>query len=171
MYLNRRFFWAHWLPKDLVVSCAQLGNVGKVGVMPGTFGSVFGFLLYVFLFNYLSPFYYLSFLLLLSYLSMGICDAAERHLMQKDPRSIVLDEFVAVPFIFIGMNGAEGLASQYGGWPIYLLGFILFRIIDILKPFGIRAIEKLDGGIACVLDDIVAALAACIILHLILIQL
>ena len=101
---------------------------------------------------------------------MGICDAAEFHLMQKDPGIIVLDEFVAVPFIFIGMNGANGLASEFGGWPVFLAGFVLFRIIDIVKPFGITHIEKLEGGIACVLDDIVAALLVSIILHLILLQ-
>lgn len=170
MHLNRRFFWAYLLPKDFVIKCAQLGTVGKSSRMPGTFGSVWGFILYVLLFNNLSPVYYLFFLIVFSYIAMGICEAAETHLMQKDPGSIVIDEFVAVPYIFIGMNGLDGLASQFGGWPIYLAGFLLFRLIDICKPFGITAIEKLNGGLACVLDDIVAALSTCILLHLILIQ-
>lgn len=170
MNLNRRFFWAYLLPKQFIVNCAKLGSFPAKFRMPGTVGSFFGFLFYAIFFHHLTPFYYICFLLLCTYLAMGICDAAEFHLMQKDPSIIVLDEFVAVPFIFIGMNGANGLASQFGGWPVFLAGFVLFRIIDIVKPFGITHIEKLEGGIACVLDDIVAALLVSIILHLILLQ-
>ena len=51
---------------------------------------------------------------------------------------IVLDEFVAMPLVFFGMGGYKGLIHQNAGWPVLLLGFGLFRIFDILKPFYIK---------------------------------
>ena len=47
------------------------------------------------------------------------------------------------------------------------LGFILFRIFDILKPFGIKRIQRLHGGIGIMIDDLVAALFSALILHFI----
>jgi len=46
-----------------------------------------------------------------------------------------------------------------------LLGFLLFRLFDITKPFGIKALEKLPGGFGIVLDDVMAAIYANLILH------
>jgi phosphatidylglycerophosphatase A len=41
-----------------------------------------------------------------------------------------------------------------------LLGFLFFRLFDITKPFGIKALEKLPGGFGIVLDDVMAAIYA-----------
>ena len=46
------------------------------------------------------------------------------------------------------------------GFLFVLLGFLLFRFFDILKPLGLRALEKLPGGLGVVLDDLGAALYA-----------
>jgi phosphatidylglycerophosphatase A len=102
----------------------------------------------------------------LTYLSAAICDAAEFHMMQKDPGSIILDEFVAVPFIFLGLNAFNPYVLEAGGWPIYLAGIALFRFFDILKPLGIRKIERIEGGLGCVLDDVASALVSCVLLHI-----
>ena len=45
-------------------------------------------------------------------------------------------------------------------------GFLLFRFFDIVKPLGIRRVQVLDGGLGCVLDDVLAGFAAAIILAL-----
>ena len=49
-----------------------------------------------------------------------------------------------------------------------IAGFVLFRIFDIAKPFGISKLQNLPGGLGCVIDDLAAAIASCIVLHLIL---
>jgi phosphatidylglycerophosphatase A len=50
-------------------------------------------------------------------------------------------------------------------WPWWLLAFVLFRLFDIVKPWPIRQVEKrFDGGLGIMLDDIVAALYAMLIL-------
>ena len=48
---------------------------------------------------------------------------------------------------------------------LILLGFLLFRLFDITKPFGIKALEKLPGGFGIVLDDVMAAIYANLALH------
>jgi len=51
---------------------------------------------------------------------------------------------------------------------VLLAGFVLFRIFDIAKPFGISKLQNLPGGLGCVVDDLAAGIASCIVLHLIL---
>ena len=70
--------------------------------------------------------------------------------------------------VFIGMGGHNGLIAQHGSWPVLLGGFALFRVFDILKPFGISKLQDLPGGLGCAVDDLAAGLAACVSLHLIL---
>jgi len=69
-----------------------------------------------------------------------------------------------MPLVFLGYNSLKGATSE---WIVLLVGFILFRIYDILKPFGITKLQKLNAGWGVVIDDLVAALAACVSLHLI----
>ncbi len=165
---QRYIFWTHAIATPTVVNLATLGPLGRVKKAPGTVGSLAGLALYAVCFHYAS---FLGFVLLaafFAYLAVAFCDAAEKRLQMRDPGMIVLDEFVAVPLVFFGMGGESGLIAQHGGWPILLGGFLLFRIFDILKPFGITRLQNLPGGLGCVADDLAAGLAACTCLHLLL---
>ena len=57
------------------------------------------------------------------------------------------------------------LALLPSDWRIYLAGFLLFRLLDILKPFPLRNVERLPGSWGIVLDDLLAGLAANLILR------
>ena len=160
--------WTRLLPTDLVVNLATAGPVGRIPKAPGTWGSVVGLFLYCVLFHFASNFGFLLLAVGAAYFSIAICDEAESRLQMRDPGMIVLDEVVAVPFVFFGMNGANGLLAQHGGWPVLLIGFGLFRLFDIWKPLGISKLQDLPGGLGCAVDDLAAALAACVCLHLIL---
>lgn len=166
--LNHYFFWTAALPTQLVVNLATLGPVGRVKKAPGTFGSVAGLGLYSVCFHGINPLGFIFLAIAFAYMAVAICDAAEKRLKMRDPGMIVLDEFVAVPLVFFGMNGYGGLVAQHGGWPVLLGGFVLFRTFDILKPFGIDRLQNLPGGLGCVADDLAAGVASCICLHLIL---
>ena len=159
-------FWTRALSTPLVVNLATLGPVGRIKKAPGTWGSVAGLFFYVVFFHYASPIGFIFLAALSAYFSVAICDAAEKRLQMRDPGMIVLDEFVAVPLVFIGMGGQYGLIAENGGWPVLLAGFILFRVFDILKPFGISRLQNLPGGLGCTVDDLAAAFAACVCLHL-----
>lgn len=156
------------LSTAVVVNCATLGPIGRVKKAPGTLGSLAGLGLYAVLFHRSSFSGFILLALMLAYLAVAFCDAAEKRLQMRDPGMIVLDEFVAVPLVFFGMGGDNGLIIQYGGWPVLLAGFTLFRLFDVLKPFGINRLQNLPGGLGCVADDLAAAVASCVVLHLLL---
>ncbi len=73
-----------------------------------------------------------------------------------DPKRVVVDEWVGV-WITVAFLPAT--------WGWLLAGFFLFRLLDIAKPFGIRRLEKLHGGVGVMLDDIGAGIVGAIILN------
>jgi phosphatidylglycerophosphatase A len=75
---------------------------------------------------------------------------------KTDPREIVADEFSgqAVTFLFIAAIPISNI------WVTGLLGFLLFRFFDILKPWPIRKLEKLPKGWGILLDDLLAGVFA-----------
>lgn len=158
-----RPIWLRMLPSAIVVNIATLGPVGRVRKGPGTVGTVAGLVWFTLLFYQATMIGYL----LLGGLSVAfailICGEAEVRLQKNDPSEVVLDELVAVPFCFIGLQPYlwEGQA-----WLIILVGFLLFRLFDIVKPFGIASLQRFEGGIGVVVDDLAAAFATAICLHI-----
>lgn len=79
-----------------------------------------------------------------------------------DPRAVVIDEYVGT---WIPLLVAP--CGEYTWW-IALLGFFLFRLIDIFKPLGCKAVEnKFPGGYGVMFDDVLAGIYALIILAII----
>lgn len=166
--VDRYTFWTAALPTSVIVNVATIGPVGRIRRAPGTWGSVVGLGFYAVFFHNASPLGFVLLAALSAYLSVAFCHAAEKRLQMRDPGMIVLDEVVAVPLVFLGMNGQSGLIVEHGGWPILLAGFLLFRFFDIWKPLWINSLQNLPGGLGCAADDLAAGLAACVTLHLIL---
>lgn len=157
--------WTTILPSSLVKNLATLGPLGFWGKAPGTIGSAAGILWYTVAFHYLNPFGYVLLLAVSLYFAVAICGEAEVRMFKRDPGEVILDEFVAIPVCFIGLQGA---IYQLGGWAwvILVAGFGLFRLFDILKPFGISKLQEKPGGWGVVVDDVAAALATCLTLHI-----
>lgn len=161
--------WPRFLPSSLVLAVATLGPLGRRRRAPGTWGSAAGLL-------YFTVFFWpLSFLpgsagwiALFSlpglYLAVAFCGEAEFRLGRRDPPEAILDEFTAMPLCFLGWRGVLDVAHQQP-WAVFLAGFALFRLFDIAKPLGIRRLQDLPGGWGIVVDDVAAALAACVALH------
>ena len=85
-----------------------------------------------------------------------ICGAASRALRRHDPGGIVWDEMV-------GYWLTVALLPPAWGW--WLAAFVLFRCFDILKPWPIRQVERsFGGGLGIMLDDVLAALYAMLVL-------
>jgi phosphatidylglycerophosphatase A len=94
---------------------------------------------------------------------MGIvlCGVAAAIIGKKDPQEVNMDEFVAMPLVYLfNPMGPAMHGGTKTGLLFILLGFLLFRLFDITKPFGIKALEKLPGGLGIVLDDVMAAIYA-----------
>lgn len=163
--------WPRFLPTAWVIGLATLGPVGRVRRGPGTAGSAAGLLYFTLFFAPLpaAQAWWLTLLFSLPaiYLSVAICGEAEFRLGERDPGKVVLDEFVVMPLCFIGWHQLPARWVSDAPWAIFIGGFALFRLFDIIKPFGISRLQALPGGWGVTADDVAAALAACATLHLI----
>ena len=159
--MEGNFSWTRVLPTTVVVGLATLGPIGRLKA-PGTWGSLAGIGWYTIVFYNLDPVISIVLIGITSFLAVGICGEAEIRLQKRDPGEIVLDEMVAVPICFIGIP----VMQFQQPWTIIILGFALFRFFDIVKPLGIKRLQNLPEGTGVVMDDLAAALAACICLHI-----
>jgi phosphatidylglycerophosphatase A len=76
----------------------------------------------------------------------------------KDPSKVVIDEVVGmwITMMFVPFT-----------WLNLLIGLVLFRLFDIAKPFGIRKMEQLGGGVGVMTDDILAGIYSNVVLQVI----
>ncbi len=128
---------------------ATLFGIGKLPFGPGTWGSVATLFLWV----GCSPTIQSNFMILIFILcfSVIICHLATRNLVEKDQKSIVIDELAGMWLALFIVSDAAAAG----------LTFLLFRVFDIFKPFPISYIDKnMKSGLGIVLDDLVAGLAA-----------
>jgi phosphatidylglycerophosphatase A len=133
-------------------------GVGYSPVAPGTLGTLIAIPVYYFLSAIPSPIYEIT-LIGFFFLSVWISENAEIFFGKKDDQRIVIDEMMGFLITMLWVPKATHFIA---------IGFFLFRLFDILKPFPIRRLEKrLKGGYGVVLDDVMAGVYANIILHLI----
>lgn len=124
---------------------------------PGTLGTLVAMALYLPL-SHLPHSWYLGVTLVVIVAGIWICGWSARQLGVHDHPGIVWDEFAGY---FVTMLWAPP------GWPWMLLGFVLFRGFDILKPGPIGWLDRrIEGGLGIMLDDVAAGLAAMACLQL-----
>ncbi|MDH4219547.1 MAG: phosphatidylglycerophosphatase A [Candidatus Aminicenantes bacterium] len=141
----------------LTATCLGLGHFP---LAPGTVTSAVIVILYKFFLHKLNwPFYLLMFLLLFL-LGVYVSNVYSRALKKEDPRSVVIDEAAGQLLALFLLNPQ---------WTICLASFVLFRFFDIVKPFPIKNAEDFPKGFGIMLDDVVAALYAGILVNLYLI--
>jgi len=124
--------------------------VGKLPMMPGTFGSILGTL--AFLLVQIDSFL-IKMIILVVILIAGVYSSfmIEKATGREDNQIIVIDEIAGVWLT---------LSIIPGGIWFTLAGLLLFRLFDILKPYPIRKLEKVKYGYGVMLDDILAGLYA-----------
>ncbi len=124
---------------------------------PGTMGTLAAIIPY-FWFAQLNLPLYLLMLLITSLVGIWLCDRTSKDLGVHDHGGIVWDEFVG--FWITMLAAPVGLI-----WVV--IGFVLFRLFDILKPWPISWVDKhVHGGFGIMLDDILAGALAFICLQL-----
>ena len=146
----------------MVLALATLGSIGTRMLAPGTFGSLIGLAAFGALlqWTHLHALEILAGFGVLALVAIPICGQAERILGKQDPGEIILDEFVALPLVFLGVPWGFTFEPDPTAHILLLLtGFALFRLFDILKPLGIRRLQNLPSGLGVVADDLGAALA------------
>jgi phosphatidylglycerophosphatase A len=140
----------------LAVLLATAGGLGRVPVAPGTAGSAVGLALYFATINLPAV---SQVLLCLSLIALGTwaSGVAARYFGSKDPGAVVIDEvagqLVTLLLIPLSMTGA-------------VVGFLIFRLFDIVKPWPADRLEALPGGLGVMADDLMAALYGHLVLRI-----
>jgi len=146
-------------------------GTGLLPLSPGTFGSLVGLLIAYLLFScYNADFLLLQNALILAsviFAGVGIWSSAraEKIFNQKDASQIVIDEVCGQIISFVFLAASLGHSGRQWRWWM-IVGFILFRLFDIFKPYPINRLQQITGGLGVMLDDILAGIYAAIVISL-----
>lgn len=146
------------LSNFLVKFVSTVFFVGYLPLIPGTFGSILGVGLFYLIKGFSPGFYFLAILVIIV-LGLATSGRSEKLLNRKDPGCIVIDE-VAGMLIALSFLPAEP--------KIVILAFLVFRILDMLKPPPAGSLQNLHGAIGIIGDDVIAGVYTNIVLQVIL---
>jgi phosphatidylglycerophosphatase A len=146
-------------------------GAGFIPFSPGTFGSIVGLLI---AYGLISAFGSDALLLQNVIIAAGVVlaaigiwagERAERVFDREDAGQIVIDEVCGqvISFAFIVQYLAK-LGPAWRWWMI--VGFALFRVFDIFKPYPIGKLQDLSGGFGVMMDDVLAGIYAAVVLSL-----
>ena len=127
---------------------------GYIPIVPGTFGSLAGLLIY-YIPGFEKPIVILPAIIGFTLYGIYVGNKFDK-IYGKDPRQCTIDEIVGmwISLLF--------LPKQIF---ISILAFIIWRAFDIVKPFPAKNLEKLEGGLGIMIDDVISGLYALIVLH------
>ena len=145
------------MKREVMRVFATFFYLGYSPIAPGTAGTIGGVILFYFLSNF-SLYIYISFLVGFIILSVWVSGKASCIFGESDPKQVVVDEVCGyLVTMFLISPSLRNI----------ILGFFLFRLLDIVKPPPVRSSERLPGGFGIVSDDVVAGIYANIILQVI----
>ena len=166
----------------LALALATCG-VGLIPLAPGTWGSAVGVVVYLALgraaqttFDYavtrgldLSPQTFQTLLttallfvvFIISLAGTWAATRAEKLFGKKDPGAVVVDEVAGqlVAFLFVPWGAP---------WWVVVAAFVAFRVFDIWKPYPVRRLEHLGGGLGIMADDLLAGFYAAAVMALLI---
>jgi len=129
---------------------------GAMPFAPGTFGTLAALPIYLLMVP-LSLWAYLAVVVVMTLLGVWLCHVTSRDLGVHDHGGIVWDEIVGYLITMI---------AAPPGWQWMVAGFVLFRFFDIIKPWPIGwADRRVHGGLGIMLDDVLAAVLAWVVLQ------
>jgi len=141
----------------IILFFSSVFGLGYVKYAPGTFGSFAGILLWAFFVpqNYAAQLFFVAVMFAFSVIFAHL---AEEIYGNKDDQRIVIDEVAGV-----------WVSVAFLPKTIFFLvaGFLLFRLFDIKKPFFIKKLQAVRGGLGVTIDDIAAGVAVNLILQIV----
>ena len=135
---------------------ATCGYLGYVPVAPGTFGSALGLVVFFAVRSTGSVTVELSVIALVFAVGLWCGTVAEHHFGGIDPGPVVLDEvlgmLITLALLPVNITGA-------------IVGFVVFRVLDVVKPWPSARFERLPGGLGVMADDAMAAIYANLVMR------
>jgi len=136
---------------------ATFFGIGYLPLAPGTIASFLVILLYrYYLYTWNWPLY-LGVLVLIFILGAFASSVYAETIKKEDPRSAVIDEVLGQLIVLFRLPPS---------WPLLIASFLLFRVLDILKPFLIKKSEDFPRGWGIMMDDVVSGVCAGILINL-----
>ncbi|MFH0806841.1 MAG: phosphatidylglycerophosphatase A [Elusimicrobiota bacterium] len=144
--------------KKILIALSSGFGTGYSPAAPGTFGTLLASILYLLVMPR-NIYAYCTVVVILGFAAVFISAEADKIYESEDNPRIVIDEIAGlwVTMAFIPKT-VEFL----------VIGFVLFRFFDVVKPLYIRQIQKLNGGWGIVADDVLAGIYSNIILQVLL---
>lgn len=132
--------------KAVALAIATAGGAGYFPFAPGTVGSAVGIVIYL-LTRHLDPSIQVASFVVVCVIGTWASTVAARHFGREDPGYVVVDEvagqLATLLLLDVGYVGAA-------------IGFLIFRILDIIKPWPANRLEALHGGVGIMADDVMA---------------
>ena len=131
---------------------------------PGTVGSAAAIAIAILIEHYAGwrPLSFAALAVVVSAPAIWAAGETARHAGMQAPQFVVVDEVVGQ---WLALAGARAL-NWKANWIAWLAAFLLFRLFDIWKPFPVRQLEFLPGGVGIVADDLMAGLYAALVLFI-----
>ena len=135
-------------------------GLGKIKIIPGTFGSLATTILLYFLFHIfnISSNIILFFLIVIFIISFIAVGYHIKNSKNKDPSEVIIDEFIgqSIPiYIYEISHGTEKSSDE--ALIVYIICFVLFRFFDIVKPFPVSFFDKnYKNSFGVIMDDVCA---------------
>ena len=142
----------------IALALATALGTGYVPFAPGTFGSAAGLVLW-WLLPASAPIQAAAIVIVFA-AGAWSGTVAERHFKGTDPGPVVLDEVLGM-MITLFLNPV--------GWSGAIIGFLLFRVADIIKPYPANKLEALHGGLGIMADDAMAAVYSNLALRVVIV--
>ncbi|MFH0826477.1 MAG: phosphatidylglycerophosphatase A [Candidatus Omnitrophota bacterium] len=135
------------LPQKVILALSTFFGTGYLPLVPGTFGSLAGLLIYFLVKDH--PVFFLFSTLACILVGFYVCGRAENILGKKDAKQIVIDEVsgMLVSLMYLPYD-----------FRIVLIAFIIFRILDTFKPYPAHRFQAFKGGLGVMSDDLIAGI-------------
>ena len=146
-----------WGYRKLVLFLSSNGGLGYAPFASGTFGTLAGIPAFYYLSHFSWPLQLLTLGAIL-FLSFWVCDVAGKFYGEADDGRIVIDELIGylIATAFLPFS-----------WPVAILGFLWFRLFDIIKPPPANWFDReMKNGLGVTLDDVMAGIYAAIALRI-----
>jgi phosphatidylglycerophosphatase A len=142
--------------KRFGLALATAAGAGYFPIAPGTIGSAIGIGVYALVrdWSLVSQGVVIGVLALSGTWAAGV---AEAHFGRSDPGQVIIDEVVG-QLVTLFATGAH--------LPMAVVGFLIFRVLDIVKPWPARQFERLPGGVGIMADDVMAGAYGNLVLRL-----
>jgi phosphatidylglycerophosphatase A len=138
---------------------ATCGYLGYVPVAPGTFGSALGLVVFAAVRSTGSPAVEIAAIAIVFAVGLWAGTVAEHHFGGIDPGPVVLDEVLGmlITLALLPVNTAGAI-----------VGFLVFRVLDVVKPWPSARFEHLPGGLGVMADDAMAAIYGNVVMRLLI---